>query len=140
MEPSPLSPSLSAPSRVSNRRDLARQYKESPPPMGVYVIRNLVNQRVFVGASANPEGAMNRDRFELRLQGHRNRKLMQDWIAHGAENFSFELVDTVKKSDDPAFDAKAELAALHAMWCGEFDCYGEGGYNTRGSSASRKQR
>jgi hypothetical protein len=50
-----------------DQRELRRRYKEAPPPMGVYVVRNLVNQRVFVGASANPEGAMNRMRFELSL-------------------------------------------------------------------------
>jgi hypothetical protein len=127
MELSALSKSL--PAAVVDKRELRRLYKESPPPMGVYVVRNLANQRVLVGASANPEGAMNRLRFELAMKSHRNGKLMADWIEHGAGNFRFEVIDTVKKCDDPGFDAKAELASLLAMWCEEFDCHGEWGYN-----------
>lgn len=128
----PSAPSVfSATSLRADRRELCRQYKESPPPMGVYVVRNLVNQRVFVGASANPGGALNRLRFELGQQSHRNARLQADWSTHGAGNFRCEVIDTVRKSDDPAFDPKAELAALHALWCQELGCHGDGGYNTR---------
>lgn len=116
---------------MSNKRDLTRQYRETLPPIGVYVIRNLVNKRVFVGGSTNLQGAINRDRFELDLKTHRNAKLLQDWIEYGPENFTFEVIDTVKKREDPAFDYKAELAALLEMWREELNCYGENGYNTR---------
>jgi hypothetical protein len=119
---------MSAAAKAS-RRELSRRYKEAPPPMGVYAIRNLVNQRVYVDASSNPEGALNRHRFELNLKGHRNRALQQDWNAHGAANFRMEVIDTLKKSEDPAFDAKAELAALLSMWRKEMECDGAAGYN-----------
>jgi hypothetical protein len=109
----------------AGRRELSRQYKEAPPPMGVYAVRNLVNRRVLVDASINPQGALNRHRFELTLNGHRNRALQQDWNALGAESFRFELIDTLKKSEDPAFDAKAELAALLALWRKELESNGE---------------
>jgi hypothetical protein len=58
-----------------DKRSLTRQYKETPPPMGVYVIRNLATGRVRVRASMNLEGAINRDRFELGLKSH----LLEPW-------------------------------------------------------------
>ena len=123
----------SASSSPPDRRALSRQYKEAPPPMGVYAIRNVVNQRVYVDASPNPQGTLNRHRFELELKGHRNRALQQDWNVHGAANFRLEVIDTLKKSEDPAFDEKAELAALLSMWRQELQCDGALGYNPEGN-------
>jgi hypothetical protein len=113
----------------TERRELSRQYKEAPPPMGVYAIRNLATQRVYVDASANPQGALNRHRFELARRAHRNRALQQDWDACGEAGFRLEVIDTLKKSEDPAFDAKGELAALLEMWRKELECDSALGYN-----------
>lgn len=108
--------------RGTDKRALTRQYKEAPPAGGVYVIRNLADpRRVYVGASLNLDGAMNRDRFELKLKGHRHPRLSEDWARCGAESFRFEVVDALKpRPDDPAFDPKAELAALFELWTEEF--------------------
>lgn len=113
------------------KRALTRQYKESPRPAGIYAIRNRANARVYVAGSLDVEGAMNRARFELNLRSHRNKALLQDWLAHGAAHFSFEVVDRVKERDnDPAFDRAAELEKLLALWQEELQCFGEHGYNT----------
>ncbi|SCX66429.1 GIY-YIG nuclease family protein [Variovorax sp. EL159] len=112
------------------RRALVKAYKESVRPAGVYVIRNTLTGRVYVAGSLDVEGAMNRARFELDLRSHRNKALGRDWLAHGAANFSFEVIDRVKERDDPAFDRKAELEKLLLLWCEELQCTGENGYNT----------
>ena len=111
-----------------HQRELTRQYKETPRPMGVYVICNVANGRLLVGASLDVEGALNRHRFELDRKAHRNRRLLEDWLRDGAANFRFEVVDTVKPRDDPAFDAAGELAALHALWTEELGASGERSY------------
>lgn len=123
-------PAASHSARSNARRTLTRQYKEAPPPMGVYAIRNLLEDRLYMGASNNVEGAINRARFELKMNGHRNRRLQQDWQRLGAEAFRFEVIDTVKMRDDPAFDAPAELAALLALWCEELGCFGARDYQS----------
>ncbi|QSI31020.1 GIY-YIG nuclease family protein [Variovorax sp. RKNM96] len=112
------------------RRALVRKYKETVLPAGVFVIRNTLNGRVYVSGSLDVEGAMNRARFELGLRSHRNKALMRDWIAHGAEHFSFEVIDRVKERDDPAFDRAAELEKLLELWREELECVGDKGYNT----------
>ncbi|RSZ29991.1 MULTISPECIES: GIY-YIG nuclease family protein [unclassified Variovorax] len=115
---------------TESRRALIRQYKETPRPAGVYVIRNESNGRVYVGGSLDVEGSMNRARFELNMRTHRSKALGRDWIEHGADRFSFEVVDRVKEREDPAFDRKAELDRLLSLWQEELRCFGPNGYNT----------
>lgn len=117
------------------RRALLRQYKDSRLPAGVFSLTNQVNGRIYVGGSLNLEGAMNRMRFELKLRSHRNKAMQQDWIAHGAEAFSFAVLDRVKERDDPLLDYQAELDGMLALWREEIPCHGERGYN--GSNGGR---
>ena len=107
---------------MNTRRELVRHYKETGPRAGVYAIRNLADGRVYVGASTNVDGALNRAQFELRQRGHRHKQLMADWQRLGAEHFRFEVLDCVKKRDDPAFDMQAELADMLQLWCDELGC------------------
>ena len=112
------------------KRALTRQYKESARTTGVFVIRNQANSRVSVSSSLDVEGAMNRVRFELNHHSHRNKALQQDWLAHGAANFTFEVVDRVKeREEDPSFDRAAELENLLALWQEELLSLSELGYN-----------
>ena len=122
-------------SRAATQRELKRQYKEAPPPMGVYVIRNRASQRFYIGASTNVQGAMNRARFDLQRKGHRNAPLQADWLACGEGSLSLEVLDTVKLRDDPAFDPGAELASLLALWREELGCDRPDGncYNPEGA-------
>jgi hypothetical protein len=106
---------------MNPRRALSQQYKATGPRMGVYTVRNPANDLVFLGSSLNVDGAINRDRFELSNGTHRHRQLRADWLRWGAEGLRFEVIDTLKKRDDPAFDPQAELAALLALWREELD-------------------
>lgn len=114
---------------MTDKRALRNGYKQSFVPIGVFAIRNTLNQRVYVGGSRNLEGAMNRARFELTSGAHRNAALQADWKRFGAEAFRFDVLDRVKESQQPDFDYEAELAALLAMWRDELPCYGDSGYN-----------
>ena len=110
------------------QRELRRSYKENPLTAGVYAVRNLVNGRLLVASSPNPEGALQRHRFELQLGGHRDRLLQQDWKQFGPGAFRFELLDRLKKNDDPAYDVDADLATLLALWQAELGVAPGSGY------------
>jgi len=101
------------------RRELARQYKQAFPCMGVYAVRCEAAGLLRVGSSRNAEGVLNRLRFELVRGAHRDKALQQAWRTHGAAAFRFEVIDRVKERDDPAFDYDAELASLLALWQAE---------------------
>jgi hypothetical protein len=120
MVASPPFPSHQAAPLAADKRELKRRYREASPAMGVYVIRNRASGSTFVRASLNLEGAMQRDRFELNLNAHRDKRLLAEWQRDGADHFTFEIVDRLKKRDDPAFDYRDELEALLTLWTEEF--------------------
>ncbi|ATB45411.1 GIY-YIG nuclease family protein [Corallococcus macrosporus] len=128
--------SADAPSQVSGprsrRAELKRSYKEAPPPMGVYAVRCLANGKVLVGASANVQGMLNRIRFELSTGMDRLPALLEDWRRYGAEQFTFEVLDVLKPSDEPVVAPEEELKVLEALWLDRLKPYGDAGYNVRG--------
>ena len=99
----------------SAKRAVAREARDAFPPMGVYVIRDRESGGVILGASANVHAALNRIRFELRMRSHANRTLQAEWNRSGPERFEFEVLELVKKRDDPAFDYAGELKALEEL-------------------------
>jgi hypothetical protein len=114
-----------------DKKTLKREYKENARPMGVFQIRNTVNGKVLVGTSVNLPAILNRHRAELRLGGHRNRALQQDWNELGAEAFELEILDTLPPSDRPAYDPADDLKALEELWLEKLMPYGERGYNDK---------
>ena len=100
----------------SRQRELKRLYKEQPPAMGVWSARSRATGRVFLAASMNVQGSINRARFELNQKRHSNAQLLQEWLQHGPDNFQFDVVDTLKRQDDPLYDYSDDLAALLVLW------------------------
>ncbi|HJQ32214.1 MAG TPA: GIY-YIG nuclease family protein [Pyrinomonadaceae bacterium] len=112
-----------------DKRALTREYKENRRPMGVYQIRNTVNGKVLVGVSVDLPASLNRHRAELRMGGHRNRVLQQEWAEFGPEAFEFEVLDTLAPPERPDYDPKADLRALEELWLDKLTPFGERGYN-----------
>ncbi|HYF21531.1 MAG TPA: GIY-YIG nuclease family protein [Ramlibacter sp.] len=104
---------------AARRRALSRQVRDGFPPMGVYAVRNLASGEVRVSASRNVPGALNRLRFELRMNQHRDRVLQQAWNAAGSDNVTFDVLEMVRERPDPAFDHDTELQALLELWTAE---------------------
>ena len=113
------------------KKELKQSYRQKPEAMGVYQIRNVVNERVFVGAALNLYGIINRHKFDLKLGSHRNEKLQADWLAFGGESFAFEILDELTPKDGSGRDYKAELAVLEELWLAKLQPYGDVGYNER---------
>jgi hypothetical protein len=65
------------------RKDAARKFKARKPPCGVYAVRSTTTGQVWVGSFANLEAMRNRLWFSLRQGLHRDRKLQEEWNAHG---------------------------------------------------------
>jgi hypothetical protein len=72
-----------------DRKELIRQYKETPRPMGVFRVHNTVADRSFVGTSRDLPSMLNRQRFQLEHGSHPNRELQEDWDRLGAAAFAF---------------------------------------------------
>lgn len=111
----------------SARRERIREYKDTFPSMGIYAVRNTATGRVWLGKSQNVEGALNRIRFELNMRGCRTPTLLEEWQRFGAASFAFEVLDRVKRREDPSFDYEAELQALLELWQAELGASATGG-------------
>ncbi len=112
-----------------DKKRLKKEYRENGRPMGVFLIRNMVNDKIFLGVGLDLPGIINRHRFELTMGMHRNRQLQADWNEYGSEKFSFEIFDQIALHADPNFNYREELSFLEDLWLEKLEPYGERGYN-----------
>ena len=114
---------------VESRAELKRAYKETPPETGVFVITNTKNGKVYLGSSLNLRGPLNRHRFMLNHGSNWVKGLQADWKLFGADAFTFEVVELVKRTEDPDFDVNEALQKLERAWLEKLQPIGERGYN-----------
>ena len=114
-----------------NKKRLKQAYQQSLRPMGVFLIRNMVNEKVFVGIGLDLAGIINRHRFELTMGKHRNQRLQTEWNEFGSDSFTFEILDQLNRGEDPNVDYRAELAFLEELWLEKLQPFGDRGYNER---------
>jgi hypothetical protein len=117
------------------RTEIKRNYKQTHRPMGVFQIKNHVNDKIWVSSSLNLDGSKNRHFFELKLGSHRNKTLQKEWNEYGEAAFSFIILEQIKPEEETveSFDIldkyRAQLQALEEQWIDELQPYGERGYN-----------
>jgi hypothetical protein len=98
-----------------NKKRLKEEYKKNPGPMGVFLIRNMVNERILVGVGMDLAGIINRHKFQLTTGIHQNARLQTEWNEFGSSNFAFEIVDQLPPRKDPDFNYREELAFLEKL-------------------------
>ena len=112
-----------------SRKELNREYLERVKPAGIFQVKNTANGKILLGSSLNLEGPLNRHRFMLKIGSHTNKALQKDWDEFGSETFVFEILEEVKRKDDPNFNLKDELTLLERIWLEKLQPFGERGYN-----------
>lgn len=113
---------------MDRRKKLKELYKEIPIESGVYQIRNLANEKIFVGSIKNLK-RLNGIKFTLENGTSYNKELQKDFLDFGKDAFSFEVLEILKKKDDPYFNEKEELEKMEEKWLAELQPYGDRGYN-----------
>ncbi|WP_437517908.1 metalloregulator ArsR/SmtB family transcription factor [Sorangium sp. So ce1099] len=117
-------------STMETRKELKRQYLETPKQAGIFQVKNTVNGKVLLGSSTNLHGPLNKHRFMLSIGGHSNQELQKDWKQHGAEAFTFEVLEVVRQKDEPGFSLADELTLLEQIWLEKLSPLAPHGYNT----------
>ena len=79
----------------SRRKELTDQYKERPKALGVFAVRCAVSGEVWVSASRKLDTQQNGLFFSLRSGSLPNAAMLAAYKAHGAESFSYEVLETV---------------------------------------------
>jgi hypothetical protein len=114
-----------------NKKELLRQYKENPRPMGIFQIKNLSSGKIFIGSAVDVNGIINSNKFQLLHRSHMNKELQQDFTMAGEENFSFEILDILEPKDTPTKDYTDDLKMLLQMWLEKLQPFDKNGYNKR---------
>jgi hypothetical protein len=116
---------------MTNKKQLKKDYQLAKRPLGVFLIRNTTNDKVFVGAGLDLQGIINRHKFALSAGGHNSKELQKDWNELGADKFDFEILDQMEPLDTPGFDARRELNFMEEMWLEKLNPYEERGYHEK---------
>ena len=67
---------------------------------GIYVIQNIVNNRIYIGSSNNIQKRKISHFGKLRLNKHVNSKLQYAFNKYGEDNFVFNLLEKVENIND----------------------------------------
>lgn len=112
-----------------DRKAQIREYKQHPRPAGVFQVRNTLSGKLLIGSAVDVSAMLNRQQAQLRLRAHPNTELQADWDALGPDAFVFEPLDVLPPPDDPAYDPRADLEVLLALWLEKLSPFGDRGYN-----------
>lgn len=114
-----------------DKKEIKRKYKETIQPMGIYQIRNLVNNKVFIGSNKNLTAKFNSYKFQLKQRTFMNSLLQADYNNFGEESFAFEIIDYLKPVDDLSYDYTKDLETLLELWLDKIQPFDEKGYHTK---------
>lgn len=107
---------------------------------GIYSIRNIVTDKIYIGSSVNIINRMQEHYRNLERNKHNNKHLQSSWDKHSKENFEFKLIELV--------GIKGELIEREQYWIDFYDSYRHGfnktprAYNSLGfrNTEEAKQR
>ncbi|MGQ8873681.1 DUF2087 domain-containing protein [Paenibacillus sp. TSA_86.1] len=114
--------------RMNRRKELQEQAKEVKTEAGVYQIRNERNGKVYIDSTPNLK-TINGQQFMLQMGSHLNRRLQTEWNEYGESAFVIEVLEVLKKDDNPYADSKDALAKCLERWFEKLEPYGERGYH-----------
>jgi hypothetical protein len=112
-----------------DKKEIKKQYKQSLRPMGIFQIKNLANNKIFIGSSSNIEGKLNSIKFQLEMGSYINKDLQKDFNQFGVENFLFETLDILEPKQDTEYNYNEDLKTLEEMWIDKLQPFNERGYH-----------
>ena len=90
---------------------------------GVYYIKNLVNNKLYIGSSVDIQQRIAAHKTELRNGKHKNNYLQNSWNKYGEDSFEFGIIEEIDAS-------KEDLRDVEQYYMDYFDvCNRENGFN-----------
>lgn len=102
----------------SDRKAAISAYKERKIEAGIYAIRCAISGETWVGSAPDVSTIQNRQWFTLRQGGNTARTMQKAWNEHGAEAFTFEVLETLQ-DDEMALSRDRRLKELRTDWANE---------------------
>lgn len=99
--------------------------------IGIYLIRNKANNKVYVGQSVDIKQRWYNHKRELKNGTHYNEHLQKAYNKYGKENFEFKIIE---------YCTEEELDELESKWIKEFDSMNYNkGYNSESGGNKNKR-
>ncbi len=114
---------------MDRRKTFKKEFMEKFNPPGIFIIKNNMNNKVFIGGSLNVNAFIKRHRTELKIGSHRNIELQKDYKKFGDENFTFDVLESIEQNKDPLFDYNDDVGVLLDLWYEKLMPFGDNGYN-----------
>lgn len=115
--------------KMDRKKELKQQFKESTVYGGIFIIKNIKNQKILIGKTRNLK-TLNGIKFMLETGGYTpNKELQNEWNQFGKDAFTIDILEKLKKKDDPYYNEKEALRELEQKWLDQLQPYGERGYN-----------
>ena len=112
-----------------NKKEIIKKYKQTIQAMGIYQIKNKINDKLYIGSTKNLPGKINSYKFQLKNGLHPNKEMQKEFNEIGEEGFSFDILDYLKPKEDLNYDYTEELKILEAMWIEKLQPFNKKGYN-----------
>ena len=96
--------------------------------VGIYIIKNIVNNKCYIGQSQNIETRIREHKYLLRNNKYGNLKIQNAWNKYGEDNFVFEVIE------ECSID---ELDEKEIFYIQEYDSHVNGYNNTDGGGGIR---
>jgi hypothetical protein len=84
-----------------DRKAAKAAYKERKTVAGIYAVRCRLSGQIWVGQAPDVDTMQNRLWFTLRFGNDPHRSLQAAWTTHGADSFTFEILERLKEEDLP---------------------------------------
>ena len=88
---------------------------------GIYIIKNLINNKLYVGSAININNIWDKHISDLKLNKHHSIKLQRAWNKYGSINFKFDVLE---------FCIDEKLLIQEQYWIDNLEVY-KNGYNCR---------
>lgn len=96
---------------TERKKQLAEEYKNRMPEMGVISFRCIATNQVFLGVSKDTRADFNSLRFKLTAGGYPNKQLQTLWKQYGESGFEITVAKALKY-ENPHDDHSEELEKL----------------------------
>ena len=81
--------------------------------VGIYKIVNIVNNKIYIGASKDIERRWREHKCELKSNRHCNQKLQNDYNIYGEDKFAYEIIEEC--TEDCLYDLEIEYIRKEAF-------------------------
>ncbi|HBF0594378.1 TPA: GIY-YIG nuclease family protein [Clostridioides difficile] len=102
---------------MDRKRELKQLYKEMKFDTGVFIIKNDITKKIYLGKSNDIKSKFNSLKFQLCAGSCMIKELNNEWKKYGEKAFTFEILELIKHDDNKTEkDDLEELDILGMVW------------------------